>query len=257
MPTALVTGASSGLGREFARLHARRDRDLVVTARRIDELESLKGELEGAHRCCVTVVEADLSAPGGVDALWHACEGIDIGVLINNAGFGGHGPFLEQDLDRSLAMITLNVATLSALAHRFAAPMVARGSGRILNVGSTAGFLPGPLQAVYYATKAYVNSFSQALAEELDGTGVSATLLAPGPIRTGFIEAADLDGLSVFEHAAEPATVARAGYEAMMRGELVCIDDRRLAAMSRVLGLLPRSAVLKLSRRSMTKSADA
>ena len=255
MPTALVTGASSGLGREFARLHAKRGRDLVVTARRIGELDALKRELESAHGCRVTVVEADLAAPDAVETLWRACEGIEIDVLINNAGFGGHGPFLEQSLERSQEMIALNVAAPTALAHRFAAPMVARGRGRILNVGSTAGYLPGPLQAVYYATKAYVNSFSQALAEELDGTGVTVTLLAPGPVKTGFTEAADLDGLSAFDHAPEPASVARAGYEAMMRGELVCIDDRRLAAMSRVLGLLPRKAVLRLSRRSMTKPA--
>ena len=257
MPTALVTGASSGLGREFARVHAKRDRDLVVTARRVDELDALKRELETSHKCRVTVVAADLASPDGVDALWRGCEGIDVDILINNAGFGGHGLFLEQSLERSRAMIELNVVTLTALAHRFAEPMVARGSGRILNVGSTAGYLPGPLQAVYYATKAYVNSFSQALAEELDGSGVTVTLLAPGPVKTGFTEAADLDGLSVFEHAPEPASVARAGYEAMMRGELVCIDDRRLAAMSRVLGLFPRKTVLKLSRKSMTKAENA
>jgi len=257
MPTALVTGASSGLGREFARIHAKRDRDLVITARRGVELEALKRDLEGAHDCRVTVVEADLAAPDGVDTLVAGCEGIEIGVLINNAGFGAHGPFLEQPLERSRTMIELNIMALSALAYRFAPAMVARGAGRILNVGSTAGYLPGPLQAVYYASKAYVNSFSQALAEELDGSGVTVTLLAPGPVKTGFTEAANLEGLAAFENAAEPATVARAGYEAMMRGELVCIDDRRLAAISRVLGLFPRKTVLKLSRRSMTKSDDA
>ena len=257
MPTALITGASSGLGREFARLHARRDRDAIVVARRGPALEALREELEAAHACSVTAIEADLTAPDGVERVWRACEGRAVDILINNAGFGDHGLFVGQGREKALSMIDLNVRALTELAHRFVPPMVARGTGRVLNVGSTAGFLPGPLQAVYYASKAYVNSFSQALAEELDGTGVSVTLLAPGPVKTDFFETADMTGLKVLENAPDAAWVARAGYEAMMRGELVCIDDRRLAAASRVLGLLPRRTLLKLSRRSMTPPEEA
>lgn len=255
MPTALITGASSGLGREFARIHARRNRNAVIVARRGDALAELKQELESAHTCQITAVEADLSTAEGIAKVTEACMPTKIDVLINNAGFGDRVGFCEQDLSKALSMIDLNIRALTELTHRIVPAMKSRGDGRILNVGSTAGFLPGPMQAVYCASKAYVNSFSQALAEDLDGSGVTVTLLAPGPVSTEFADTADMSSLNLMKHAPDPATVARAGYEAMMRGELVCINDRRLGAFSRVTGLIPRRALLKISRRSMTNPA--
>lgn len=252
MPTALITGASSGLGREFARIHARRDRDAIIVARRGDALRSLKESLESEYDCEITAVEADLTTAEGIGRVAETCGPREIGVLINNAGFGDRVAFCEQDLGKALSMIDLNVRALTEIVHAVAPAMKSRGEGRILNVGSTAGFLPGPMQAVYYASKAYVNSFTQALAEELDGSGVTVTLLAPGPVNTEFADTADMSGLAMMKHAPDAATVARAGYEAMMRGELVCINDRRLGAMSRVLGLIPRRTLLKMSKRSMT-----
>jgi len=256
MPTALITGASSGMGREFARIHARRDRNAIIVARRGEALQALKKSLESEFNCEITAVEADLATADGIARVADVCAPREIGVLINNAGFGDRVAFCDQKLDKALSMIDLNIRALTEIVHAVAPAMVARGTGRILNVGSTAGFLPGPMQAVYYASKAYVNSFSQALAEELDGTGVTVTLLAPGPVKTEFADTADMSGLAMMKHAAEAATVARAGYEAMMRGELVCINDRRLSAMSRILGLVPRRTLLKMSKRSMTERRD-
>ena len=159
--TALITGASSGLGSDFARYHASKGGDVILTARREDKLAALKQELEAAHGITAHVFALDLGAPGGADQLYEAVKGagLQVDILINNAGFGGHGRHIERDLAEEHAMIDLNVKALVTLTHRFGADMVAQGGGKILNVGSTAGFAPGPLQAVYFATKAFVNSF--------------------------------------------------------------------------------------------------
>ena len=252
---ALVTGASSGIGLEIARLHAARGGDLVLVARRGDRLRTLAHELSAAHGTDALVVEADLGSADGVAALKAATGDRRIDALVNNAGFGGRGAFHEHDLDRMLAMVDLNVRALTELSHRYARPMVERGAGRILNVGSTAGFLPGPLQAVYYAGKAYVNSLSQAMAEELRGTGVTVTLLAPGPVATEFFDVAGMARTSFRAKAPPAAKVARIGYEAMLEGRLVVVDDRRIAALTRIVGLLPRRLLLTASRKSMESNA--
>ena len=254
-PTALVTGASSGIGLEIARLHAARGGRLIAVARRGDRLRALADELAAAHGTDTLVVEADLATRAGLDALHAAVGDRPVDALVNNAGFGLRGPFHEADLARLLEMVDLNVRALTELSHRYAGPMVERGAGRILNVGSTAGFLPGPLQAVYYASKAYVNSLSQAMAEELRGTGVAVTLLAPGPVATEFFDVAGM-GRTAFRAKAPPAAkVARLGYEAMLAGRLVAIDDRRIAALARVVGTVPRRLVLRLSRKMMEAEA--
>ena len=255
MTLALVTGASSGIGAELARIHAAKGGDLIVVARRRDRLDALASELRDAHGVAVEVVEADLSTSAGVETVASACEGREVDVLVNNAGFGGRGEFLEHDRERELRMIDLNVRALVDLTHRFAAPMVARGRGRILQVGSTAGFLPGPMQATYFATKAFVNSHAQALAEELRGTGVTVTVLAPGAVDTEFMDVADMRKLDVAKGAATARSVAEFGYRAMERGELVAINDRRFAALARAIPLMPRRTVLKMARDSMSKGA--
>jgi short-subunit dehydrogenase len=256
---ALITGASSGIGAEFARLHARKGGDLVLVARREEALNALKQELEKAHGISATVLVADLAAPGAAQKIFAATEeaGLQIDILINNAGFGGHGKFHERDLASDQAMMQVNMNALVDLTHLYLQGMVSRNSGKILQVASTAGMIPGPLQAVYYATKAFVISFSQAIAEELSGTGVTSTALCPGAVDTGFVAAGDLEGAALFEKSAASAvSVAECGYEAMLKGDLVKINEPALNfGLNWVIPLLPRKLVLKLSRKTMEKSA--
>lgn len=254
---AIITGASSGLGREFAILHAKRGGDVIITARREAELQALKAELERSHKITAHVVAADLGTPEGIDAVCACASALDVvpSVLINNAGFGGQGRHIDRDLEVEQAMIDLNVKSLVALSHRIGRQMAAAGRGRILNVGSTAGFVPGPNQAVYFATKAFVNSFSQALDQELRPQGVTCTVLAPGYVETGFAAAADLEGTEMVNAGgAQAAAVARLGYAAMGRGKLVVINDRRLAILLRWINpFVPRRMLLKAVARSQSK----
>jgi hypothetical protein len=254
---ALVTGASSGIGRELARYHAERGGDLILTARREESLQALKQELEAEHGIAAHVMACDLGAAGAAEALCDRIEaaGLEVEILINNAGFGGQGAHLERELEAELGMIDLNVRALVALTHRLARGMVARGSGRILMVGSTAGFMPGPNQAVYFATKAFVQSFSQALAQELSGKGVTVTLLAPGYVETEFADRADLGGTRLTSGGgATPRAVAKHGYDAMRRGALVTVNDKRLDfALNWVVPWLPRRTVLRMVERMQAK----
>jgi short-subunit dehydrogenase len=256
--TALITGASSGIGAELARLHAAKGGDLVLVARRKEALDALKKELEGAHGITATVIAADLAEPNAAESVFAATEeaGLEIDILVNNAGFGGHGKFHERDLTSDRAMMQVNMVALVDLTHLYLQGMVRRNKGKILHVASTAGFMPGPLQAVYYATKAFVVSFSQAIAEELSGTGVTSTALCPGAVDTGFVAASDLEGAALFQKpGASPESVATCAYEAMSRGDLVKINEPSLNFMlGWVVPLLPRKSVLKLSRKTMEKS---
>lgn len=248
--TALVTGASSGIGAAFARYHAAKGGDLILTARREPELTALKTELEAEHGIAAHVFPLDLGASGGADALYGAVRdaGLTVDILINNAGFGGHGQHVARDLSAEQAMIDLNIKALVTLTHRFASDMASRAGGKILNVGSTAGFMPGPDQAIYFATKAFVNSFSQAIDQEMRGKGVTCTVLAPGYVETEFARTADLEGTNLVKGGgATAASVARHGYDAMMRGDLVTINETKLSLlMNWVIPLMPRRAVLKM-----------
>lgn len=223
----LVTGASSGIGKELARIHASRNRDLVIVARREDELNALKEELESKHRIRVKVIAADLTEAGACEDIVAELkrDGIFVEYLFNNAGFGGRGLFHEQDWAMLSGMIALNITALTRLTHLLLPPMVSYGSGRVLNTSSTAGFMPGPLQAVYFATKAFVNSFSKAIASELDGTGVTATALCPGPVDTGFADTAGFNGGDMFDGAKSAKYTAQRGYEAMESGDLEVITE--------------------------------
>lgn len=220
---ALITGASSGIGKELARLHASRGGDLVLVARSEDKLAALAAELRSAHGVRVDVVAKDLVQAGAAREVHDEVKaaGIAVDYLINNAGFGGQGAFHERRWADDLAMIQLNVVALSELTRLFLPDFVARGSGRVLNVSSTACLMGGPLQAVYYATKAYVTSFSNAIAEELRGTGVTVTALLPGATETEFARSAEMDKTPLFSaKLASAAAVAGAGYEGMLAGEL-------------------------------------
>ncbi len=250
--TALITGASAGIGKELARIHAARGGDVILVARREAALEELKAELKRAHGIKAHVFAADLGSVAGTRDLYAAVKaaGLQVDVLINNAGFSHHGDFHRLDLDEALAIVELNVKSLMTLTHIVLDDMIARGSGRILNVGSTAGMVPGPLQATYHASKAFVNSFSQALANEVEDKGITVTVLAPGAVATEFFERADMADINgVQKGVATAKDVARIGYDAMMRGDLLVINDRRLRFMLNwLVPFLPRRQVLKMSR---------
>ncbi len=231
MSTALVTGASSGIGLEIARILGR-DHDVVLAARSGDKLEALASELPNAR-----VVAVDLSDREGPGKLLAEVPAAD--VLVNNAGFGVFGPFAEAPEHKIDEMVELNVGAVTRLARGYLPGMLERGSGRIMNVASTAAFQPGPLLAVYYATKAYVLSFSEALAEETRGSGVTVTALCPGPTASGFQASAEMEDSRLVKGRKLPsaASVATYGVKAMQRGDVVAvpgIGNKMLAASIRV-----------------------
>jgi short-subunit dehydrogenase len=224
---ALITGASAGLGKEFAWLFAADGHDVVLVARRKDKLEELANEIQAKHaNVKAHVIAEDLAAEGAAERIVKALEEkkIEVEFLVNNAGFGGTGPFAESDFKRQLEMVQVNVTVLMTLTRLLLPKMIARQSGRILNIGSTAGFVPGPFMAVYYASKAFVNSFTEALSVELAGTGVTVTVSCPGATATEFAAVAGNDKSSLFASGvATAADVAKDGYEAMKRGEVVAV----------------------------------
>ena len=244
MGTALITGASAGLGTEYAKLFATDKHDLVLVARRRDRLEALGRELQSAHGVKARVLSADLATRDGASRLVEEVGrlGLEIEFLVNNAGFGTSGAFVELDLERELEMIQVNVASLITLTRAFLPAMVARRRGRILNVGSTAGFPPGPFMAVYYASKAFVNSFTEALWYELRGTGVTATVSCPGATATEFAAVSGSSHSLLFRlGAASPATVARQGYRAMMKGKPMVIHGIKNKLTVQSLRISPRA----------------
>jgi len=256
--TALITGASAGIGLELARIHAQKGGDLVLVARSKDKLESLKLELEHTYKIKVILVSEDLSLAGAAERIFRQTErqGIEVNTLINNAGFGGHGIFHERNLEDEQAMMQVNMVALTQLTHYYLQGMVTRQSGRIMNVSSTVSFMPGPLQAVYYATKAYVTSFTQALAEEVNEHNISVTALCPGAVATGFVKAGNLEGVALWKNAKTAESVAKYGYQAMEKGKLVAINEGKLAfLLNWIVPLLPRKVMLKTSRQAMEKSA--
>jgi short-subunit dehydrogenase len=250
--TALITGASAGLGLELAQLFAADRHDVVLVARRRDQLEALATRLAAERGVVAQVIAADLADPGApqriVDEL--ARRNIEIEFLVNNAGFGTTGPFVERDLPRELAMVQVNVASLVHLTGLLLPGMVARKSGRILNLGSTAGFQPGPFMAVYYASKAFVNSFTEALSRELRGTGVTATVSCPGATATEFGRVSGNDRSRLFQKRvmAAPGVAAHA-YRAMMAGEAVAIPGLVNKLMVQLLRFGSRSLIRDIAAR--------
>lgn len=246
-PVALVTGASAGIGTELARLLAV-DHDLVLTARRGEHLRALAEELNGYGAAC-HVFPADLADPAAPRRLFDAiaAAGLTVDVLVNNAGFGDLGAFAQADLAKALHMIQVNVTALTELTGLFLPGMLARGRGRILNVGSVAGFQAGPFMAAYYATKAYVNSFSEALHSELLGTGVTVTVLCPGPVATEFGAVAGFQPTGMFSagQAMAARPVAEAGVRAMRAGRRMVVPGWRNRLMLFLERFAPRGAVIR------------
>lgn len=244
----MITGASEGLGVEFARLAAAEGRDLILVARRAGKMERLADELRAHHKIAVEVLPTDLSDPAAVEALWRRAEmRRHIDVLVNNAGLGYHGPFIGESLDREMASIMVNVTALTILMKRAAAHMTRQGGGRILNVSSTAGFMPGPNMAVYHATKSYVLSLSEAVAEELRGAPVSVTVLCPGATATNFAKDAKMEHIRLLKAlpAASAKGVAKAGWKAMKKGKRTRVPG----PLNKLIAFAPRFAPRALTTR--------
>jgi short-subunit dehydrogenase len=245
----LVTGASTGIGRELALIAATRACPLVLVARSEDKLNELAREVREAHGVRAEVVALDLGEPDAPAALFREMKRreVEIEVLINNAGFGSLGRFHDTPIDQQLSMLRLNVLALVHLTHLFLPAMLERRRGRILNVASTAGLQPGPWMAVYYASKASVLSFSEAIAEELRGTGVTSTALLPGPTRTEFQSRAEMTGSRLVRFGmADARSVAEAGYRGMEAGRAVVIPGISNKALSLLVRLSPRFAVRRV-----------
>lgn len=249
--TALITGASAGLGAHFATLFARDGYDVIVVARSQARLETMAERLRQVHKAKVHVLAADLSQPGSGLTLFNECraKSLKVDVLVNNAGFGSNGTFLDQALPRELEMVRLNCETLLELTYLFANDMRARGAGQVLNIASTAGFQPGPYMATYYATKAFVLSFTEALAHELRGTGVSVTCHCPGPTHTEFAARAGNDKSNLFQMggAAKAEDVAEHAYEAMKQGEVVSIHGVMNWLAVEAVRFAPRALIRSIS----------
>jgi len=251
--TALITGASSGIGAQMARIHAENGGDIIIVARDEDQLNALKKELEGTFRINVLVISKDLSIPGAAKEVYEQVKstGLKVDYLINNAGFGGVGKFHERELARDLSMINLNIVALTALTHYFLQDFVKNNEGKILNVSSTASLMPGPMQAVYFATKAYVTFLSNAIAEELSDTNITVTNLMPGATETQFGKISGMDKTPLFEKTVSARSVAEDGYNGMMAGKLDVISGisvgQKIAMY--LLPLLPKKMILKQVRK--------
>ena len=251
MAWALITGASEGLGRAFARLAAEDGFGLILSARRVDLLEALAVDLRAAHGVAVEVIAADLSAEGEADRLWRAASaGREIAVLVNNAGLGAAGAFAErEDWAREYASVMVNVVSATVLMKEAVSAMAAGNGGRVLNVASTAAYMPGPGMAVYHATKAYMLSLSEAVAHELRGSGITVTALCPGATRTGFFRAAKVEGNSLIQRLPMPSAekVAMKGWAAMKEGRRAAvpgIDNKVFAFVPRIA---PKALVLRVA----------
>jgi uncharacterized protein len=258
--TVLVTGASSGIGAELARAFARGGSGLVLTARSVDKLEVLAAELRAKHGVPVRVLTADLGVQEGPSRLLQKLEqeGVQVDVLVNNAGYAGYGPFAETPWGHEAGMLQLNVVSLTELTKRLLPAMVTRGRGGVLNVASTAAFQAGPLMAVYYASKAYVLSFSEALAEEVRASGVTVSVLAPGPTESGFQARASMEASKLVKgkRLMDAASVAQAGYEGFRRGASLVIPGFQNRLLVQSVRFTPRRWVTRIVHR-MQERVDA
>ena len=247
--TALVTGASAGLGTGFARMLAAEGHDLILTARRTERLDELAQELRGAHGITVTVIPADLADPDGAAALIAEIgkRGLAVNTLINNAGFGANGAVAEVGRDKLIGMIDVNCRSLVELCHAVLPGMIQMRSGGILNVASTAAFQPGPFMAVYYASKAFVLSFSEALHEEVRAHGVHVAALCPGPTRTEFFDVAGAkDDFILRRLASDPDAVVRDGLNALKANKPIKVSGLRNAVMAGSVRFTPRWIIRRM-----------
>jgi len=244
---ALVTGASEGLGREFAILAAKSGFDVILTARQADKLHKLSQELQRAYHVAVLVLPADLTDPEAVEQLWlDASAGREIGILINNAGLGHNGDFSDAaGWPREAATISVNIVAATILMKRAVVHMKQHGSGRILNVASLAGFMPGPQMAVYHASKAYLLSLTEAVATELRGTGLSATALCPGPVATRFFASGAMEQANLLTRLPMPGAeaVAKAGWAGLEKGRRIVVPGAMNKVLAFMVRLMPRAGL--------------
>jgi uncharacterized protein len=254
--TALITGSSGGIGYELAKVHARNGDDLVLVALDIDRLDEVKKELESSYNVKVYTIEKDLTIPGAVDAVYSELtdQGILVDYLINNAGMGDFGLFAGSSWLKQEKMINLNILALTHLTRLFLPHMIAIGSGKIMNVASTASFQPGPTMAVYFASKAYVLSFSEALSNEVRDKGITVTALCPGSTETGF-HAGVMGDISLLKERkkSSPAEVAEFGYRSMMKGKTVAIHGFKNILLATSVRLFPRALVAGVTRKIQEK----
>lgn len=258
MATALITGASSGIGLELAKVHASKGDDVVLVARNIAKLNALKTDLEKQFGIKVYNIGKDLSLPNAAQEVYETTkqQNIQIDYLINNAGFGDFGMFAETDWQKQLQMINLNITTLTQFTQLYLQDMLKRGNGKIMNVASTAAFQSGPTMSVYYATKAYVLSFSEAVNNEISDKGVTVTTLCPGVTESGFQAAAAMEESALVKGKRFPSSkeVAEYGYKAMMKGKTVAIHGFMNYILANSVRFLPRAIVVKITRKMQDKA---
>jgi len=249
--TALITGASGGLGADIATLFAKDGIHLILVARSKEKLELRAQELS-KYGVQVDVIVSDLAKPGAAGELFEQVKGLGkkVDYLVNNAGVGLFGKFVETDLQKELDMLYLNINSLTHLTKLVLEEMTERGKGSILNVASTAAFQPGPLMAVYYASKAYVLSFSEAIENELKGTGLTVSTLCPGPTRTDFSNRANLGKSKLFDGGTmDSMSVAKAGYEGVRNGKSIIIPGTQNKILAKSIRFIPRKVVTGIVRR--------
>jgi len=255
--TALITGASNGIGLELAKVFAANNHNLVLVARSADKLENLKTELVAEYGIDVLNMPKDLAQPGAPKEIYQTLKekNITIHYLVNNAGFGDFGFFHETNWDKEASMIDLNVRSLTEMTKLFVRDMVANRNGRVMNLASTASFQPGPLMSVYYATKHYVLAFSEAIANELSDYNVTVTALCPGPTASGFQSASDIEDSRLVKGKKLPTSeeVAVYGYKAMMKGKRVAIHGTMNRLLAESVRFMPRKMVTKTVRKLQEK----
>ena len=254
--TALITGASSGIGLAFGQVLAREKHNLILVARSKDKLEALKQELSQKHGIQAVVFVCDLTQTNAVKQLFEQIkqQGLTVDILINNAGYGDYGTFADSDWEKLQGMILRNTLALTHLSRLCLPSMITRGSGQILNVASTAAFQPGPMMAVYFATKAYVLSLSEALSAETEGTGVTVTVLCPGPTQSNFGQVAGMDKIPSMENVTSDniptaLKVAEYGYQQLQKGEVIAVHG----LLNKFLTFTPRIMPRKLIRTGIKK----
>lgn len=247
--TALITGSYGGLGTCFVKIHAGQGGNLILVGRSQSKLDEQAEAVKKEYGVEVHTIAADLSEPDAAQMIYNTCKenGWNVDYLINNAGFGGQGDFArERSMEQDMSMIAVNIETLTRMCKLFLPDFINRGSGKVLNVSSTAATMPGPLQAVYFASKAYVTSLSNALWRELKGTGVTVTALMPGAMKTGFISRGGLSDTKMFSNAVDPMNVAQKGYDGMVKGKLNIVAGLPgwQTPMMKLAPMFPKKAML-------------
>ena len=253
---AIITGASNGIGKSFTETFAQDGINLVLVARSLDKLQSIKKDLEKKYGIEVVVIEKDLSQPTAAQEVYAFTQAkkIKIEYLVNNAWFGDYGAFADSDNEKNIQMLQLNIITLTSLTRYYLEDMKKHNVGKILNVGSTAGFQPGPYMAIYFASKAYVQNFSLALANELENTKITVTTLCPWPTQSNFEKHAKAEGSLLFAGKLPSSdSVARLGYQNMMNGKKLVVHGRMNALKAYSIRLLPMYIVLKMMNFIMKK----